>query len=66
MLLIRYLVLSAARLSEMTGFKKAFSSRAFFRVADADIEIRGPLLEEDAAKVIQKYFEQREKPVKAK
>jgi tRNA(Arg) A34 adenosine deaminase TadA len=56
--------LSAARLSAMTGFKKGFPSREFFHLAGAEIEITGPLLEEDAAKIIKKYFEQQEKPVK--
>lgn len=54
--------LSAARLSAMTGFKEAFPTRAFFRVAGSGVAVRGPMLEEDAAKVIKKYLDRQKKP----
>ncbi|MGD8564394.1 MAG: nucleoside deaminase [Desulfarculaceae bacterium] len=48
--------LSAPRLSALSGWKMEFPSRKFFQAAQAEIQITGPVLEEESLEVFREYF----------
>lgn len=54
--------LSNGRLAKISGFKDAITAREFFALCDRKIQVTGPVLEDEAAKVIAAYLKSRRLP----